>query len=275
MAKDSRLVDIFRQELKKDKGMMGAFLSAASERGKEKTDIKNILPKSGFSGAIAERMFGKSYRYGSKKDDSKVERVGGDIASSKYLPGMAKDMNLMRLNMQKLVTLAGGKPAKTPSTTLLKGKTPTVAERKDADSGGGIMGGIGNIAGGILGGIGSLAGGILSIGGSIISGISSMIGGIAGGLFSIIGGAMSAMGPLGLILAAGAGFILYGLAQSIDFDKIKTQFGNIYNDITGSIKKFFGIEDGDTFGQKAEKVAGKADDKFGGSFFKDSLNFFL
>ena len=82
MAKDSRLVDIFRQELKKDKGIMGAFLSAASERGKEKSDIKNILPKSGFSGAIAEKMFGKSYRYGSKKDESRVERVGGDIASS-------------------------------------------------------------------------------------------------------------------------------------------------------------------------------------------------
>jgi len=278
MAKDSRLIDIFRQELKNDKGIMGAFLSAASERGKEKSDIRNILPKSGFSGAIAEKMFGKSYRYNNKKDNSKVERVGGDISSSKYLPGMAKDMNLMRLNMQKLVTLAGGKPSKTPSTSLLKGKTPTVAEKKETGSSGGgilsgIMGGIGGIAGGILGGIGSLAGGILSIGGSVISGIASLIGGIAGGLFSIIGGAMSAMGPLGLILAAGAGFIIYGLSQSIDFGKIKTSFGSLYKDITDGIKGMLGISDDPNAESLLTKTSKKLDDYFGTTKFSDSLKF--
>jgi len=278
MAKDSRLIDIFRQELKNDKGIMGAFLSAASERGKEKSDIRNILPKSGFSGAIAEKMFGKSYRYNNKKDNSKVERVGGDISSSKYLPGMAKDMNLMRLNMQKLVTLAGGKPSKTPSTSLLKGKTPTVAEKKETGSSGGgilsgIMGGIGGIAGGILGGIGSLAGGILSIGGSVISGIASLIGGIAGGLFSIIGGAMSAMGPLGLILAAGAGFIIYGLSQSIDFGKIKTSFGSLYKDITDGIKGMLGISDDPNAESLLTKTSKKLDDYFETTKFSDSLKF--
>jgi hypothetical protein len=64
-------------------------------------------------------MFGKPYRAGSK--DSKVERTG-DISSSKYIPGMAKDMNLMRLNMQKMVTIWGGKPSKSVSTNMLKGK---------------------------------------------------------------------------------------------------------------------------------------------------------
>ena len=282
MAKDSRLVDIFRQELKKDKGIMGAFLSAASERGKEKSDIKNILPKSGFSGAIAEKMFGKSYRYGSKKDESRVERVGGDIASSKYLPGMAKDMNLMRLNMQKLVTLAGGKPSKTPSTSLLKGKSPTITDKKEKESGTGgggmmgILGGIGSAVSGIgsslLGGLGSLAGGILSIGGSIVGSIASMIGGIAGGLFSVIGGALSAMGPLGMILAAGAGFVIYGLSKSIDFEGLKTSFGGLYKDITTGIKNFLGISD-DSEVTLMRQVANKLDNYFGKDTFNNTLDF--
>ena len=282
MAKDSRLVDIFRQELKKDKGIMGAFLSAASERGKEKSDIKNILPKSGFSGAIAEKMFGKSYRYGSKKDESRVERVGGDIASSKYLPGMAKDMNLMRLNMQKLVTLAGGKPSKTPSTSLLKGKSPTITDKKEKESGTGgggmmgILGGIGSAVSGIgsslLGGLGSLAGGILSIGGSIVGSIASMIGGIAGGFFSVIGGVLTAMGPLGMILAAGAGFVLYGLAKSIDFEGLKTSFGGLYKDITTGIKNFLGISDNSEV-TLTRQVAKKLDNYFGVDTFNNTLDF--
>ena len=286
MAKDSRLVEIFRQELKKDKGMMSAFLSAASESGKEKTDIKNILPKSGISGAIAEKMFGKSYRYGSnssKKDDSKVERVGGDIASSKYLPSMAKDMNLMRLNMQKLVTLAGGKPSKTPSTSLLKGKSPSIIDKKEKESGTsggggmiGMLGGIGSavsgIAGSLLSGLGSLAGGILSIGGSIVGSIASMIGGIAGGLFSIIGGALSAMGPLGMILAAGAGFVIYGLSKSIDFEGLKTSFGGLYNDITTGIKNYLGISDSSQE-TLTRQVSNKLDNYFGGNTFNNTINF--
>ena len=272
MAKESRLAEIFRQELKKDKGLMAAFLTGAGERAKEKSDFRNYLPKSGITGAITERMFGKPYRAGSK--DSKVERTG-DISSSKYIPGMAKDMNLMRLNMQKMVTIWGGKPSKSVSTNMLKGKETKIKE-DDKSSGimGGIMGGLGSIGGGLLGVLGSLGGGLLSLGGSMISGIATLIGGIGGGLFSIVGGALSAIGPLGLLLAAGAGFLIYGLSQSLDFDKLKKDFDKIYEDISKSVKTFFGISDKESSGMSiTEQFAKKLDKFFGTSKFTDSLNF--
>lgn len=263
MAKESRLAEIFRQELKKDKGLMAAFLTGAGERAKEKSDIRNYLPKSGITGAITERMFGKPYRAGSK--DSKVERTG-DISSSKYIPGMAKDMNLMRLNMQKMVTIWGGKPSKSVSTNMLKGKETKIKE--DSGSSGG------SILGGLLGGLGSLGGGLMSVSGSIISGIAGLLGSVGGGIFSIVGGALGAMGPLGLLLAAGAGFLIYGLSQSLDFDKLKKDFDKIYEDISKSVKTFFGISDKESSGMSiTEQFAKKLDNFFGTSKFTDSLNF--
>lgn len=274
MAKESRLAEIFRQELKKDKGLMAAFLTGVGERAKEKSDIRNYLPKSGITGAITERMFGKPYRAGSK--DSKVERTG-DISSSKYIPGMAKDMNLMRLNMQKMVTIWGGKPSKSVSTNMLKGKETKIKEDSGSSGGsilGGLLGGLGSIGGGLLGVLGSLGGGLLSLGGSMISGIATLIGGIGGGLFSIVGGALGAMGPLGLLLAAGAGFLIYGLSQSLDFDELKKDFDKIYEDISKSVKTFFGISDKESSGMSiTEQFAKKLDNFFGTSKFTDSLNF--
>ena len=59
MAKDSRLAEIYRQELK-SKGLFSAFISASAERNKEKLDIRNMIPKSGISGAALEKIFGKN-----------------------------------------------------------------------------------------------------------------------------------------------------------------------------------------------------------------------
>ena len=130
---DSRLADIYRKELK-SKGLLGAFVSASGARIKEKTDIRNMLPQTGISGAAFEKMFGKKYRYGASKDDvrstrgggsdsdvsksmeEKLTRIGVDMKimakNSVVLPAMARDMNVMRLNMQKMVKLAGGSPTK-------------------------------------------------------------------------------------------------------------------------------------------------------------------
>jgi hypothetical protein len=224
MAKESRLAEIFRQELKKDKGLMAAFLTGAGERMKEKSDIRNYLPKSGITGAITERMFGKPYRAGSSNTnkDSKVERTR-DISNSKYIPGMAKDMNLMRLNMQKMVTIWGGKPSKSVSTNMLKGTDTKIAPKEAKEDSG-------SSGGGLLGGLGSLGGGLMSLGGSLFSGIASVFGGIASGVGGILGGlgkVFSGAGLIGLIAMAGIGWLISELFTNVDFSGLSDTFGNI------------------------------------------------
>jgi gas vesicle protein len=290
MAKDSRLAEIFRQELKKDKGLMSAFLAAAGERGKERSDIRNILPKSGISGAIAERMFGKSYRASNK--DTKVERTSGDITSSKYLPGMAKDMNLMRLNMQKLVTLAGGKPSKTVSTGLLKGKDTKIAEKKES---GGMLGTAGNMlngaasmAGAALGGIGKLGGGILSMGGSMLGGIASgigniggsILGGLTGILGSLGGGFLSLLGGLvsfglpGMLIALGAGSLISAIFTSFDFKSLGGIFTDTFDGITKVLQDFFGVNKEENKDKSFIRlIAETLDEKFETTKFTESLDY--
>ena len=127
---DSRLADIYRKELK-TKGLLGALVSASGARLKEKTDIRGLLPQTGVSGAAFEKMFGKRYKYGGDKQDvrsaggsdgaatksmeEKLTRIGVDMKimakNSVVLPAMARDMNLMRMNMQKMVKLSGGTPS--------------------------------------------------------------------------------------------------------------------------------------------------------------------
>jgi len=127
---DSRLADIYRKELK-TKGLLGAFVSASGARLKEKTDIRGLLPQTGVSGAAFEKMFGKRYKYGGDKQtvrsaggsdtaatksmEEKLTRIGVDMKimakNSVVLPAMARDMNLMRMNMQKMVKLSGGTPS--------------------------------------------------------------------------------------------------------------------------------------------------------------------
>lgn len=128
--KDSRFAQIYRQELAKNKGFMGAFASTGGARAKEMLDLRRyFLPESGVSGAVAQRVFGKSYRYGMGREairtagptSSVSEKVVSEkltridintkitAKNSVVLPAMARDMNLMRLNMQKMVTLSGGK----------------------------------------------------------------------------------------------------------------------------------------------------------------------
>jgi hypothetical protein len=190
---DSRLADIYRKELK-TKGLLGALVSASGARLKEKTDIRGMLPQTGVSGAAFEKMFGKRYKYGGDKEairsaggsdgaatksmEEKLTRIGVDskltAKNTVVLPAMARDMNLMRMNMQKMVKLSGGTPS-TKSDMFFKrasdreaqyegqykknsgGLTPTpVGEKKE---GGGFF----DVIKGFLGmGIGPLIESILS-----------------------------------------------------------------------------------------------------------------
>ena len=183
---NSRLEDIYRKELM-SKGFLGAFISASGARIKEKTDIRGMLPQTGISGAAFEKMFGKKYRYGasgggvrstegsgynsdmSKSMEEKLTRLGVDMKimakNSVVFPAMARDINVMRLNMQKLVKLAGGSPTKSADMFFKRasdreaqyegqykknsgGLTPTpVGEKKE---GGGISGFLKGLFGVIL-----------------------------------------------------------------------------------------------------------------------------
>ena len=130
MAKESRLAEIYKQELKSG-GLFGAFVSALGERRKERTDFRRILPQSGITGAAFQKVFGRPYRYGSSggtmrtigggstTDSSpamteKITRLGITSTitakNTSVLPMMARDMNIMRQNMQKMVKLSGGTP---------------------------------------------------------------------------------------------------------------------------------------------------------------------
>ena len=196
---DSRLADIYRKELK-TKGLLGAFVSASGARLKEKTDIRGLLPQTGVSGAAFEKMFGKRYKYGGNKEairsaggsdtaatksmEEKLTRIGVDMKimakNSVVLPSMARDMNLMRMNMQKMVKLSGGTPS-TKSDMFFKragdresqyeaqfkksggGLSPTPASGEKKEGGGFLAGLLGMSFGGIIESIvsGLLKGGLL------------------------------------------------------------------------------------------------------------------
>ena len=207
---DSRLADIYRKELK-TKGLLGALVSASGARLKEKTDIRGMLPQTGVSGAAFEKMFGKRYKYGgdkqtvrsaggsvsgvSKSMEEKLTRIGVDgrltAKNTVVLPAMARDMNLMRMNMQKMVKLFGGTPS-TKSDMFFKrasdreaqyegqfkrtsgGLTPTPVGGKKEEGGGFFdtilgffKGGLGNIVQTLIGALikgGLIAGFLVALG---------------------------------------------------------------------------------------------------------------
>lgn len=141
-----------------------------------------------------------------------------------------------------------------------------------ASSGGGILSSLGSIGGSLLSGLGSIGGSLLSVGGSILGGIGSLIGGVAGGIFSIISGALGGLGPLGIILGAAAGFMIYSIAKSIDFEKMGTDFKKIYTDVSTSIKSFFGIEGGGDKKGLLTVFAESLDKTFKTTMFTDTLD---
>ena len=287
MAKDSRLAEIYRQELK-SKGLLSALISASDERRKEKMDVRNLLPSTGLTGAAFQKVFGKSYRYKSKKDsvknvsdgmeskstDDKLTRISNDTKitakNSIVLPGMARDMNVMRQNMQQLVRLNGGKPAKgadalfkraNQRNTMYQSLTSTKkTEKSEQEESGGILSTLSSIGGGILGGLGAIGGSLVGLVGSVLGGLGSLLGGAARGILSVISAPLSALGPLGIILGVGAGFILYQISKNIDFEKIGSDF-----------KKILGLED-----NKEKSVitllAEKLNETFNTTIFTDMLN---
>lgn len=296
----NRLAQILEQEYK-TRGIVGGAVSALGKRSREKIDIRNLLfSGSGLGSTIATKIFGKGYSATRRTPSSAsgtspsldgvsnavLEKINKNskiaAKNSVVLPAMARDMNLMRMNMQRLVRLAGGTPS-TKSDMFFKragdrekqynqqyGRASS-SSSSSSGGGGGLLSSLGSIGGSLLGGLGSIGGGLLSIGGSILSGIGSLIGGVAGGIFSIISGALGGLGPLGIILGAAAGFMIYSIAKSIDFEKMGGDFKKMYSDVSTSIKSFFGIE-GDGKGGLLTTFAAALDKTFKTTMFSSTLD---
>lgn len=127
----TRLGRILQQEYQ-SKGIIGGAVSALGKRSLEKLDIRNALfGGTGLGSVIGQKIFGKGYsatsKSGSKSGVSSVTDLSQNLNSSVLeeininsrisaknsvvFPSMARDMNLMRMNIAKLVKLQGGTPS--------------------------------------------------------------------------------------------------------------------------------------------------------------------
>jgi hypothetical protein len=122
----SRLSQILQQEYK-TKGIVGGAVSALGKRTKEKIDVRNALfSGDGLGSTIGTKVFGKGYsatRKSSTSPSSSSPSLEGlsnatleDINTNSKItakntmsmPMMARDMNLMKLNIFRMVKLLGG-----------------------------------------------------------------------------------------------------------------------------------------------------------------------
>jgi hypothetical protein len=272
----SRFETIFRQELNSGKGAISSLGTAISESQKEKRDVRNMLPKSGILGAILEKQFGKSYKYAGPKGPSiQSKSATAQAASSRimarnsmFLPIIAKDMNIMRQNIQMMAKKQGLKPKTRENygKSLTPEPNPSIAP---STSGPAAKSGM---FGGITDTLGSIGGGVLGLGGAIISGLIGTIGSIGGAFLSGLT-AMTGFGLPGIIGLIAGGYVIYSLAKSINFKKIGTDlysvFGDAFDGISKSLKEFFGIKEGETF---MTGFARKLDETFNTTFFTTNLN---
>jgi len=296
--KESRLAQILRAELKSGKGMSDSLLNAFAANMKEQKDWRKVFPKQGVFGQVMRGVFGQGYRYGAKAQRESAGSSGSGLSSvtagairitarnSMFLPSMARDMNIMKQNMQLLVRASGRKAYSRPESGFNKTKlgapkktAPKAASSAGAGGGvtdiaGGVMGGIfstfsfvSSLAGSIVKGLGSVLGTGLSIGGSLISGAAGLLGsvfsgimGVGGGILSgVLGGLasiVSGMGIFGIIALAGAGYLAYAISKSVT--------GTInFDEIGKRIRDFFNFKEGETFVSALYKVLGKVDEKTG------------
>ena len=227
----SNFTDVYKQELK-SKGVLSSIGSAALKRTREKLDIRNML--FGGSGAIAatgQKVFGKGYQaiqkggstakavsenigtqsiamdqllVSAQKQESQLAIIAKNTMNSN---AMARDMNVTRQNIMKLVTMSGGKASRGADmffkdasareaayeSQFKKGTekqtTPTpVVEKSKSD--GGLLSLFGGIATTIVGTIRSTLGVIPDLLKSIFSADKLM------GLFGISGNILGAFAKL-------------------------------------------------------------------------------
>lgn len=141
--KASRLAEILKQEYQSN-GSVGGLASAASKRIKEKMDIRNVLfGGSGVGSLVGRKIFGKGYSAIADKQiaadkittqtapilaaqSDKLDMIGVNTQitakNSMAIPSMARDMNVMRQNIIKMVKLQGGTPTNKADAFFSKSK---------------------------------------------------------------------------------------------------------------------------------------------------------
>lgn len=139
----AKLADILKQEYQ-SKGVVGGLASATGKRALEKLDIRNALfGGSGVGSLIGRKIFGKGYSAIGDKSSSadklssqsapglsaqsdKLDTIGTNTQisakNSMAIPSMARDMNVMRQNISKLVKLQGGTPTNKADAFFSKAK---------------------------------------------------------------------------------------------------------------------------------------------------------
>jgi len=300
----SRLTEIYLSQ--KAKG--GGLGSALVERAKEKFDPRQTFSQSGLLAAMLPSLF-KAYksptRAALKKTSPLIEKESSFSPSlegkvdllveesravkintkmmaknSLVMPMMARDMNLIRQNVQKITKIQGASAA-TKSDMFFKRsaerekeyeekkekelaygvgkKLPFTKDSKGKDSGilgllGGAFGGIGSALGGIAGAAGGVLGSVGGIITSILGGIGGLVGGAFSGIFSILGSALSGMGIYGVILAGAAGFALYSLWKSLDFSGVGSGIGDSLKSIKDALSGLYDELDKMTGGKLSEFV---------------------
>lgn len=126
--KQGRLAKILEDEYK-SKGLVSGAVAAGSKRIKEMFDLRNVLfSGSGLKSVIGRKIFGKGYT--ATPDSTVASKISAaapgfssesidvlisikkdtriSAKNSMVLPSMARDMNLMRQNISRLVKLQGG-----------------------------------------------------------------------------------------------------------------------------------------------------------------------
>ena len=205
--------DVYKQELK-TKGVLSSLGSTAFKRTKERLDPRNMLfGGSGMMAATGRKIFGKGYQALDRTPGKKLSESGGFsgeiksealnsllISSQKQEAqlsiiakntmnsnAMARDMNVMRQNVMKLVTMGGGKASRGADMFFKdsaarekayesqfgkeKGKTsPTPVNKTDASKEGGNKG---------------ILGALLGIGTTIATAVTGALGSIPSLLSSI------------------------------------------------------------------------------------------
>jgi soluble lytic murein transglycosylase-like protein len=140
----SKLAKILEQEYRK-KGVISGSSAAVGKKALEMIDIRNLLfSGTGITSIIGKKIFGKGYSAAGQTGPSVGSKImsSSPIASSEsieilisikkdtritaknsvVLPGMARDMNIMRQNIIKLVKAQGDTPARKADMFFLRAK---------------------------------------------------------------------------------------------------------------------------------------------------------
>ena len=248
MAKDkkSRLAEIYKAEKKRG----GGVFSTLGKRGLEKFDPRQIFNQTGFlatvlpslfkaytvptasslapvnplePSAIKENLKAKESIKPSPLIDKKLDVLINETSDLKthakisaknslVLPYLARDMNVTRINIQKLVKLMGGTASKGSDAFFKRAgerealyesqfkreyKSPTKIgmqpTKEPEKKGGGFFSGIGDLVKGVGSAVGGVAAGVGSVVGGVASGAGSIAGGALSGLGSLLGGVIQGL----------------------------------------------------------------------------------